>query len=536
MTIDTPRWHPGEHHLLVFPGGAVVLSEAVSAENAEQIWHAMRRKASIAGFLEALVQIDGSSLLQLPSFAIALFDDDGCHLAVRGEFQILAGEEGLTGAGVTTWLEKRIARPERLTLLASDPVGPGRPIVDGLVSGGALSLGEGTGSITPQDSAAEVASTAAPTHVAQAPVEQEDGARGPEADDRGRGMAEERSPEGVSSQGIPAGPAQPVDRRFQETRQEEDPSSGAADDSASGASVAEDLGEPGEPSEDVVDSSRPVAPAFEVPVVESAPSKYASLFGDSIAVSAEDAAVRDDGDAEPASLVDPIVVPWGASAAAQEPPQDADQEPHQGADQEQETPDDVAHSLHVNYPDSDLHDGHTIVDFGELEAAAEAGSTPESAPGPAVGGGAPMVLASFCQRGHANPPQRSTCRVCDSPVESRTERTPRPALGRIRLSSGELVDLAGPVIAGRSPTARGYRGEQQPRLLALPHPHVSGNHIEFFLEDWTVMMRDLRSRNGSYLRRSGKPPVRLPETAMPLASGDIIDLGHGVFLYLEHLP
>ena len=39
-----------------------------------------------------------------------------------------------------------------------------------------------------------------------------------------------------------------------------------------------------------------------------------------------------------------------------------------------------------------------------------------------------------------------------------------------------------------------------------------------------------------YLRRHGKPAVRLPDTAVPLIPGDLIDLGKGLFIHLEGTP
>ena len=51
-----------------------------------------------------------------------------------------------------------------------------------------------------------------------------------------------------------------------------------------------------------------------------------------------------------------------------------------------------------------------------------------------------------------------------------------------------------------------------------------------------MLVRDLGSSNGSYLRRHGNPPIRLPESDTPLVPGDVIDLGHGVFINLDRIP
>ena len=75
-----------------------------------------------------------------------------------------------------------------------------------------------------------------------------------------------------------------------------------------------------------------------------------------------------------------------------------------------------------------------------------------------------------------------------------------------------------------------------PRLVAVPHGHVSSNHGEIRLEGWNVMAVDLHSRNGTLLRRAGEPPVRLPEQPAMLVAGDVVDLGHGVQFSFHELP
>lgn len=146
------------------------------------------------------------------------------------------------------------------------------------------------------------------------------------------------------------------------------------------------------------------------------------------------------------------------------------------------------------------------------------------------------VLAAFCENNHPNPLQRVTCYICDKPVGGQPRQVIRPQLGWLRISGGEKVPLLGPVVAGRNPQSRAISAETTPRLVALPHSHVSSTHIAFLLEGWTVLARDLGSRNGSYLRRHGKPPMRMPEQDVPLVPGDVIDLGHGVFINLERIP
>lgn len=145
------------------------------------------------------------------------------------------------------------------------------------------------------------------------------------------------------------------------------------------------------------------------------------------------------------------------------------------------------------------------------------------------------VLATTCAAGHPNPPQRVQCGVCGAPVTGPARRVPRPSLGTIRLPSGEPVALTAPLVIGRNPRPDRASGTDEARLVAVPHGHVSSSHLEIQLDGWSVLALDLRSRNGTFLRRRGAPPVRLGDRPELLVEGDVLDLGHGVQLTLERL-
>lgn len=499
MTADATRWHPGDEHAVVWPGGAALLSAEVSAEAAEWIWHRMRRDGGLADFLEVLAESQGASLLHLPPFAIVLGTAQTCHVAVRGGFEVYAddGEQRrtYTGTGVTTWFEGHLApRPAQLVLMAGPVSAVGRPIVDGVVAGGALSLGEGAWEAVSE-----------PEPVAEHDPE-------PQLVDlwafeapASRGRVAEQDPELQ-----PADLAEPADNE-----------SGAdADDG-----IAAELEEDQRLRETRYDDEHLAAPIIDAVPVEMIPSQPPV---ESLADPGQDWMGP--------LLSDESVVMDAEAAAVRLEPREDSSKAASIASGDVIAPD-VSPLLGLSANPSDLHDDLTVVDFGARDDAF-LGDPSASAleDGAAAIGETPIVLASFCQRGHANPPQRGTCRVCEAPVEARTERTPRPTLGRIRLSSGETVELTGSILAGRSPRFTTGGGEPPPRLLALPHAHISGNHLEFTLEGWTVLARDLGSRNGSFLRRDGQGVVPLPGRAVPLVDGDIIDLGHGVFLYLEQLP
>lgn len=163
------------------------------------------------------------------------------------------------------------------------------------------------------------------------------------------------------------------------------------------------------------------------------------------------------------------------------------------------------------------------------------GPTPGPAPEPARPA-AETVNAVLCVGGHANPPQRPTCRICGTALDGPTIRIARPSLGRLITPLGEVVHLDEPVIVGRAPRAARFRGTEVPRLLTLAHTHISANHLALRLDGWHVLVQDLGSTNGTFLRRTSEAPFRISEEPLVLVPGDVIDLGHGVHLRFEDLP
>lgn len=175
------------------------------------------------------------------------------------------------------------------------------------------------------------------------------------------------------------------------------------------------------------------------------------------------------------------------------------------------------------------HDGLTVVGFSLQLPAPEA----EVANRPSA---EETVLALVCGAGHPNRPHAVVCRVCGDSLAGRSAtQVPRPTLGYVRCSTGERLPLGAPIIAGRTPRAARVHGTVLPRLLALPYPHVSSNHVEIRIDGWNVFATDLDSRNGTFLLRQGDPPVRISRRLL-LCDADVLDLGRGVTLTFEELP
>ncbi|MGW8482234.1 FHA domain-containing protein [Microbacterium sp. NPDC055903] len=113
------------------------------------------------------------------------------------------------------------------------------------------------------------------------------------------------------------------------------------------------------------------------------------------------------------------------------------------------------------------------------------------------------------------------------------------ALGRVRVSTGQVVALDRTVVIGRRPRAPRASGASLPHLIAVESPQqdISRSHLEIRPESDTVVVVDLHTTNGSTLLRPGNEPVRLhPGEATLVLTGDVVDLGDGVTVAFEDLP
>ena len=103
------------------------------------------------------------------------------------------------------------------------------------------------------------------------------------------------------------------------------------------------------------------------------------------------------------------------------------------------------------------HDGQTILKSDlPTSGAQQAGQGQE--PGQGVGAGTgPLVLARVCPGGHANPPTSGQCFTCGAQLPDVAVQVPRP-LGRLRLSTGELIELEQSLVIGRQPSVSRVQG------------------------------------------------------------------------------
>lgn len=192
--------------------------------------------------------------------------------------------------------------------------------------------------------------------------------------------------------------------------------------------------------------------------------------------------------------------------------------------------------------DSD-HDGHTIMKSSLANLAqnpAPAASGADQRGGELLPDGTkrPLVLARVCPQGHANPPTYSQCQTCGTGLSGDGIQVPRPSLGRVRLSTGEVIELDRSLIIGRQPSVSRVQGGGMPALVQVESPggDISRSHVEVRLEGWHVMLCDLKATNGTVLVREGQPPRRLAQNEMAIVlDGDIAELGDNISLRFEEI-
>jgi hypothetical protein len=153
------------------------------------------------------------------------------------------------------------------------------------------------------------------------------------------------------------------------------------------------------------------------------------------------------------------------------------------------------------------------------------------------GQGANMVQAVRCQHGHLSPPMAVSCRVCGFPLMGQAPVTvPRPTLGVLRLSTGDVVPLDRTVIMGRNPRADESSEGERPHVVRLPSPghDISRTHVEIRLDGWHVLLTDLNSVNGTVVTPPWQEPQRVrPNEAVPIEPGTVVSLADEVTFRYE---
>lgn len=505
--LGSVRWAAGDHHGLLWSHGAALVDPTLPVEVVNDLYDRLAEVRDLGEFLTGLAEVTGAGLLGLPDFAVAVTaEGGGVQLAARGAPVAVAsrGTEVLRvlGSGVRTWNERQVPAATGVVLLGGHAAEPGedtvlRRLASGVVPAACLVAGE-------------------PLPVQPAPALAE-----PEVD-ADPGPAPDAEPE-------------PQPETEAETRAEPEPEPNLGTQAPEAAGEFDDL-----LSDHTVAGSVEAAairPPGTEPVVVASPAD-----ADVQPSSPKDATWLEDDPDDPEDLDagGPLSAPAAPSPALAVPLPESlgfiSSVPGRPAPPPPASPPPASPSpsptLSVaGTPSVETlgdHDGETVLQLPD------AASPSVSAPAPGALGG--QVLGVLCPAQHANPPHRPACRICQQPLTAPPQRLPRPSLGRVICSTGETLELSGPVVIGRAPRAARFQGTEVPRLLPLPHPHISANHVALRIEDWNLLAVDLGSTNGTFLRRNNEPPFRLPERPYLLVPGDIVDLGHGVQLRFEELP
>lgn len=482
-------YRPGQWYLIVVPGALVALPPDVSSEVVARLWDRLPAEKTLASVVDVLTSSAGGSFSSLPPFAAAVAEGKDVRIALRGGVvaRVSSGEDAVqefTGAEVTTWSERFVGGATRIEItVEGTDAASGLPVQSGVVRAAAVS--------------AELeASDAEPIVAVLGPV-----------------PMIESEPAGVSAAVLGEIPAPPL----------------AFFGAATAAAVAQvavgsDVGvEP-----DVVISPESEGDSEPEDADESGPAE---------ADPEEDAGAIE---------IEPDVAATDGSSA--EPSDEQERE-----DDSEDAPDDEPVDAPEDEPIDDSVDGNTLIptdapmvspsdidDFEELfgqtvHTAPALVDAPPQPPFPLDAEGdhdGATISADELRALRQRPAVGNDAPTQVIPVAS-------AGSGRIRVSTGQVVELDRTVIIGRRPRSQRGSGENLPHLVAVESPQqdISRSHLEVRPDADTVVVIDLHTTNGSTLLRPGVDPVRLhPGEQTLVLSGDVVDLGDGVTVAFEDLP
>ncbi|WP_448255420.1 FHA domain-containing protein [Microbacterium aurum] len=462
-------------------GAVAVLAPAVSAGTATAVWRKVGG-GGIGAVIEALTGAFGTSLSAIPPFALAVAEAGGVRVAVRGAVEVVVegdgGAESVSGEGVATWTERFLPGATRVTIVPEPAADAGG---DAGVGGGADAADENVPLRSGVVRAAMI--------VADLPAVVGGAAGVPAAAGVAGAVAVTVPATAADSEAVPA----------------------AAD-----AEESTDAGAPGDGEE--ADAAAPSETATEtVSHTQDAADTLLPM------------ATQPPSDADERML-------WGETVA-----RPSAVLPDAGGD----------HGDQVALDEGD-HDGETIAASGRPRGlppapvfapaafplatpAPASASAPAPAPEPAA-----VALGDHDGETIAVADMRAM-RAAEPDRYESTDSVParHPARGRIRLSTGRVVELERPVIIGRRPKSTRTSGSDLPTLVAVDSPEqdISRSHVEIRAEGEHVLVTDLDTTNGTVLLRGGQEPVRLhPGEPTMVITGDVLDLGDGVTVTFEDLP
>ncbi len=159
-----------------------------------------------------------------------------------------------------------------------------------------------------------------------------------------------------------------------------------------------------------------------------------------------------------------------------------------------------------------------------ISAAPQLGDV-ATAPDRLANPGGAMVQALLCAGGHPNPTHTGSCRRCGCVLDGQPVTIPRPTLGRLVLSTGDVIELDRPVIIGRKPKVEGRLEGELPKVVRLDaYSGLSRSHAMVRLEGWQVLLVDLGSQNHTTVTLPGRTPLSLrADEPLLLVDGAFVD-------------
>ncbi|MFT4221020.1 MAG: hypothetical protein QM611_10945, partial [Microbacterium sp.] len=135
---------PGDATAIVTQHGAVLVDAQLPPALATRLWEQLDEGRGLAAVLDALVGAFGTSMTAIPAFAVALDEGRALRLAARGAFHVVAGEEVVSGEGVTTWSERVVPATRAALRMPGADVGADSalPLRDGVVRARLVAIGD----------------------------------------------------------------------------------------------------------------------------------------------------------------------------------------------------------------------------------------------------------------------------------------------------------------------------------------------------------------------------------------------------------
>ena len=502
----------GKWLALVTPHSVAMLTDAPA--QALSLLAGALRERGLAGFIDALTEATGTTASSLPDFAVAIAEEQGIRVAVRGTFTLadtsVNGSSTLTGLGVTGWSEAVWQDSATVEISSAETQGDGELwVVEGAVRAASVRWCPSASRPT-QPSARPAPAPASPATGASSPPKKHK-------------LPLDKVPALSNLAHIAEPHAEPSTEVDVPTTAQIPVESGEALDSAAGARP--------EASDDEI-SLETLAPANDTVSGERGEelheTEFGSLWGSTVAspplgttsdrgplISALPAFTspppREMPDARPSVAPHGQPSPDESSAPARTP---ATQNP---AAQNPPPPTPAAQTPAAQTP-----------------AAQTPAPEPSQAPGDHDG--ATVSIAALRAMTSGEPPE--TGEVPPFPSFATAEQLAMEGRGRAVVSTGAVVTLDKNVIIGRTPRASRVTGEM-PHLVTVPSPtqDISRSHVELRVEGTAVVAIDLNTTNGTLVRRHGAEPVRLhPGEPHVLLNGDVIEIGDGITITLEDLP